>query len=49
MLKVGETWVSPDNVFRVTVDAAATEGFVITVRSVPRKGGPGQRLLQGQR
>jgi M6 family metalloprotease-like protein len=49
MLKVGETWVSPDNVFRVTVDSAMTEGFVVTVRSVPRKGGPGQVLPQGAR
>lgn len=36
MFKVGETWVSPDYAFRVKVDAATTEGFVVTVRPAPR-------------
>lgn len=36
MFKVGETWVSPDHAFRVKVDAATTEGFVVTVRPTPR-------------
>ncbi len=36
MFKVGETWVSPDYAFRVKVDAATAEGFVITVRPTPR-------------
>jgi M6 family metalloprotease-like protein len=36
MFKVGETWVSPDYAFRVTVEAATAEGFVVTVRPAPR-------------
>jgi M6 family metalloprotease-like protein len=36
MFKVGETWVSPDYAFRVKVDAATTDGFVVTVRPTPR-------------
>jgi M6 family metalloprotease-like protein len=42
MFKVGETWVSPDYAFRVTVTAQTGQGFVVTVRPAPRKGGPGQ-------
>jgi M6 family metalloprotease-like protein len=36
MFKVGETWVSPDYAFRVTVEAATAEGFLVTVRPAPR-------------
>jgi hypothetical protein len=44
MFKVGETWVSSDYAFRVTVDAQTAEGFVVTVRPGPRKSRPGQHL-----
>lgn len=37
MFKVGEMWTSPDFAFRVTVDAATAEGFVVSVRRPPRK------------
>jgi M6 family metalloprotease-like protein len=36
MFKVGETWISPDYAFRVKIDAATAEGFVVTVRPAPR-------------
>ncbi len=42
MFKVGETWISPDYAFRVKVESATAEGFVVTVRPTPRTGGPGQ-------
>jgi M6 family metalloprotease-like protein len=42
MFKVGETWISPDYAFRVTVESSTAEGFVVTVRPGPRKGGPAQ-------
>lgn len=42
MFKVGETWVSSDYAFRVTVDSSTAEGFVVTVRPGPRKSLPGQ-------
>jgi M6 family metalloprotease-like protein len=45
MFKVGETWVSPDYAFRVTVASQTAEGFVVTVRPGPRKSLPGQNLL----
>lgn len=45
MFKVGETWVSSDYAFRVTVDSQTAEGFVVTVRPGPRKSLPGQRVL----
>jgi M6 family metalloprotease-like protein len=45
MFKVGETWVSSDYAFRVTVDAQTAEGFVVTVRPGPRKSLPGQHVL----
>ncbi|MBN8212720.1 MAG: hypothetical protein J0M09_07350 [Xanthomonadales bacterium] len=44
MFKVGETWVSSDYAFRVTVDAQTVEGFVVTVRPGPRKSLPGQQV-----
>jgi M6 family metalloprotease-like protein len=47
MFKVGETWISPDYAFRVTVNAETTEGFVLTVRPGPRKSLPGQHVLSG--
>lgn len=37
MFKVGEMWTSPDFAFRVTVDAATADGFVVSVRRPPRK------------
>lgn len=45
MFKVGETFVSSDYAFRVTVDSQTAEGFVVTVRPGPRKSLPGQRVL----
>ncbi len=45
MFKVGETWVSSDHAFRVTVDSQTAEGFVVTVRPGPRKSLPGQQVL----
>jgi M6 family metalloprotease-like protein len=45
MFKVGETWISPDYAFRVTVESQTAEGFVVTVRQGPRKSGPGQSLI----
>ncbi|NOT88481.1 MAG: hypothetical protein HOP03_09880 [Lysobacter sp.] len=44
MFKVGETWVSSDYAFRVTVDSQTAEGFVVTVRPGPRKSLPGQHV-----
>jgi hypothetical protein len=32
MFKVGETWISPDYAFRVTVQSQISEGFVVTMR-----------------
>lgn len=40
MFKVGETWISPDYAFRVTVESQSAEGFVVTVRPGPRKSRP---------
>jgi M6 family metalloprotease-like protein len=45
MFKVGETWISADYAFRVTVDSQTAEGFVVTVRPGPRKSLPGQHVL----
>lgn len=42
MLKVGETWTSPDLAFRLYVRSATTDGFVVEVRPGPRKSRPGQ-------
>ena len=42
MFKVGETWISPDYAFRVTVESQTGEGFVVSVRPGPRKSLPGQ-------
>jgi M6 family metalloprotease-like protein len=44
MFKVGETWISPDYAFRVKVESATTEGFVVTVRPTPRLSRPGQSV-----
>ncbi|MEQ1513725.1 MAG: hypothetical protein ABL934_13740 [Lysobacteraceae bacterium] len=44
MFKVGETWVSPDYAFRVTVDSQTAEGFAVTVRPGPRKSLPSQQV-----
>lgn len=44
MFKVGETWVSSDYAFRVTVESQTAEGFVVTVRPGPRKSLPGQQV-----
>jgi len=41
MFKVGETWVSPDGLFRLKVLAATTNGFTVELRGV-RTGGPGR-------
>lgn len=46
MFKVGESWTSPDLMFRVSVQSATADGFVLRVRPGPRKGGPGQLLLR---
>ncbi len=42
MFKVGETWASPDNVFRLRVEAETANGFVLSVRSGQVSGGTGQ-------
>jgi len=44
MFKVGETWTSPDLMFRVTVLSSTTDGFVVRVRPGPRTGGRGQMM-----
>ncbi len=44
MFKVGETWISPDYAFRVKVESATAEGFVVTVRPTPRLSRPGQSV-----
>jgi M6 family metalloprotease-like protein len=46
MFKVGESWTSPDLMFRLTVLSATADGFVLRVRPGPRKGGPGQILVR---
>ena len=46
MFKVGETWVSSDYAFRVTVESQTAEGFVVTVRPGPRKSLPGGQQVQ---
>lgn len=46
MFKVGETWTSPDYMFRVSVEAATVEGFVLSVRPPPIKGGPSRPVQQ---
>ena len=43
MFKVGETWVSPDGLFRLKVQAATTNGFTVEVRGM-RTGGPGRAV-----
>jgi M6 family metalloprotease-like protein len=40
MFKVGETWTSPDFAFRVKVEAATAEGFVVTVKPAPARPRP---------
>jgi M6 family metalloprotease-like protein len=40
MFKPGETWASPDHLFRVRVDAVTESGFQLTVLPIPRKSGP---------
>lgn len=45
MFKIGETWVSSDYAFRVTVESQTAEGFVLTVRPGPRKSLPGKAVL----
>ena len=42
MFKVGESWLSPDKLFRLTVDAQTAEGFVVTVSRGRITGGPSQ-------
>ena len=44
MFKVGERWISPDGLFRVTVLQATTNGFVVELRGVPPTGGPGRMV-----
>ena len=44
MFKVGETWISSDYAFRVTVESQTVEGFVVSVRPGPRKSLPGQSV-----
>jgi M6 family metalloprotease-like protein len=45
MFKVGETWVSPDYAFRVTVNAETVDGFVLNVRPGPRKSLPAPSVV----
>jgi hypothetical protein len=42
MFKPGESWLSPDKMFRLTVDAETVEGFVVTVSRGRITGGPSQ-------
>lgn len=42
MFKPGESWLSPDKLFRLTVDAETVEGFVVTVSRGRITGGPSQ-------
>jgi M6 family metalloprotease-like protein len=35
MFKVGETWISPDYAFRLKVESATAQGFVVTVKPSP--------------
>ena len=44
MFKIGETWISSDYAFRVTVESQTGEGFVVTVRPGPRRSLPGQSV-----
>lgn len=37
MFKVGETWVSPDYAFRVKVESATAQGFVVSIKPNPRQ------------
>ena len=36
MFKPGERWTSPDDSFRITVDARTAVGFLVTIRAKPR-------------
>jgi M6 family metalloprotease-like protein len=44
MFKVGETWTSPDLMFRLRVDSATTDGFVVTVAPGRIMSGPAPAL-----
>jgi len=37
MFKVGETWISPDYAFRVKVESATAQGFVVSIKPNPRQ------------
>lgn len=40
MFKVGEIWVSPDYAFRVKVESATAQGFVVSIKPNPRQSVP---------
>jgi M6 family metalloprotease-like protein len=40
MFKVGETWIAPDYAFRVKVESATAQGFVVTVKPNPIRAAP---------
>jgi M6 family metalloprotease-like protein len=40
MFKVGETWTSPDYAFRVKVESATAQGFVVTIKPTPTRATP---------
>ncbi len=44
MFKVGESWLSPDKLFRLTVDSETADGFVVTVSRGRITGGPSQPI-----
>ncbi len=40
MFKVGETWISPDYAFRVKVESATAQGFVVSIKPNPTRPTP---------
>jgi M6 family metalloprotease-like protein len=40
MFKVGETWISPDYAFRVKVESATAQGFVVSIKPSPVRAAP---------
>lgn len=46
MFKVGEIWTSPDAAFMVMIQAETADGFMLSVRNTPVKGGRAQRLAK---